>query len=302
MKSTSHSRATTSAARATTASFEPASWTPKTSSHLWRRRRAHSELCPCNSFSASAISPTVMSTPRPLQTCRNGKFPFVVRGASTSLPFTSTFRFSRSPKAPANFSGASSCNRFVTVSARGVRTCRFRSDLRSSKFKKLTWSTCPAGVANRLVNVPGCSCSSAPPAFLLALSVCVGSSVAEFKINTLAEPVKCLKNASVYKATPSVSINGTPSSPRTTRRQCSFRTGASRSRVPRSGSCGFAGSVTSEAEGTTSGSRVRRAWCSLSFIDRVGTPLAWAVQVSSSTATRGLFKAGAPDKSRCGGS
>ena len=58
-------------------------WTPKHKGCLLSR--AHSLLLPWSRLVAMAISPQVMTTPRALQTRRNGRFPAVVRGARYSF-------------------------------------------------------------------------------------------------------------------------------------------------------------------------------------------------------------------------
>mmetsp|Transcript_34952 Transcript_34952/g.76907 ORF Transcript_34952/g.76907 Transcript_34952/m.76907 type:complete len:240 (-) Transcript_34952:434-1153(-) len=95
MKSTSHVSSISCAARPIAATAFPASCTPKTSSHLWRRSSAHSDDCAWSRLVAMAISPHVMSTPKSLHTRRNGRLPTVVSGARYVLPRKSTFLRSR---------------------------------------------------------------------------------------------------------------------------------------------------------------------------------------------------------------
>lgn len=54
---------------------EAPTWTPKTSSHGWRRSRAHSDVWPCSRLVHTAISPHVTSAPKRLQIRRKGRFP-----------------------------------------------------------------------------------------------------------------------------------------------------------------------------------------------------------------------------------
>ena len=98
--------------RETASGYPPQICAPKTSSDACRRSSAHSAGWPWSRFVHSAISPHVMSAPRPLHTRRKGKFPTVVRGAKYSLPLKSTSFFSAArsrastpPASPSDSSG-----------------------------------------------------------------------------------------------------------------------------------------------------------------------------------------------------